>query len=199
MAPRPLPPIDIRSRSEQYIERSDTLHLSQITGDLLLTMDPERYGGPDNEGRWMNFLVGLIFERALELAWLDKELEGNYRPGLIRPGEVSRDGITGTPDAYDTVLGRPVEFKCTKKSCRQDISDPKFWHYFVQLKAYMYMLDCMQGELWVLFINGNYSRDENDPESGYIIKGWEVEYTQLELEENWRMITSHAKLRGWLK
>ena len=196
----PLPPLDIRSRAGQYTERTAGLHVSQIIGDLLVSMDPDTYGKNDaNEGKWMNFLAGLVFERALELAWLDKEIEDNHRPELVRPGEVERDGILGTPDAFDTRLGRPEEYKCTKKSCRQEITDPKFWHYFVQLKAYVYMLGCNSGVLWVLFVNGNYSNDDNDPESSYVIKGWEMEWTDLELEENWTMLVNHARLRGWLK
>lgn len=206
MAPRELPPLDIRSRSQQYTERTDTLHLSQITNDILLTGDPEKYGDKDgaDEGKWMNFLVGLIFERAIELAWMDKEIEGNFRPGLIRPGEVVCDGITGTPDVYDTSTARPLEFKCTKKSCRQSILDKKFWMYWVQLKAYCWMLKqagfgCNSGELHILHVMGNWSRDDNDPENGYIIKSWYDEWSDLELEENWMMLRGHAVRRGWLK
>ncbi len=198
MAPRLLPPVDIRSRAGQYTERTPGLHLSTIINDLLISLEPDRYG-KDNEGKWMNFLVGLIFERALEMAWMDKEIEGNHRPGIIRPGEVVLDGIIGTPDAYDTALGRPLEFKCSKKSCRQDILDKKFWHYWVQLKAYARMLGCNSGELNILHINGNYSRDDNDPESGYIIKPWEDTWTDLQLDENWMMVRNHAVRRGWLR
>ncbi len=198
-----LPPVDIRSRAGQYTERSTGLHLSDITGDILLTLDAETYGRDDaDDSMWMNFLVGLIFERAIELAWLDKEITGAYRPGLIRPGEVSKDGVTGTPDALDYLAGergRPLEFKCTKKSCRQHVTDPKFWIYWVQLKAYAHMLGLNEGELHILHINGNYSRDPKDPESGYVVKSWLGQWSTLELEENWSMLTTHARRRGWIK
>lgn len=217
MAPTPMPPIDIRSRAGQYVERTDGLHFSQIMNDILVTLEPDRYG-QGNEGKWMNFLVGLIFERALELAWLDREIEGNYRPELIRPGEVTYDGvfdcllphcevcggigkkgiryrILGTPDAYDTYLARPEEYKCSKKSCRQDITDKKFWHYWVQLKAYAFITGSHSGVLYILHVMGNWSRDDNDPENGYVIKGWEDTWTDLELLENWNMIIKHAHSR----
>lgn len=194
-----LTPPDMSVRADQYSDRTDGLHLSRITHDLLCSIDPNRFGEREGGPNWMNFWMGLVFERALEMAWLDKEIADGHRPGLIRPGEVSEQGVIGTPDAYDTIAGRPEEYKCTKMSCRQDISHPKFWHYWVQLKAYAYMLGCDSGALWILFVNGNYSRDDADPESGYIIKGWEAKWTMLELAENWSMLTGHARRRGWLK
>lgn len=207
MAPVLLPPIDIRSRSQQYTERSEGLHLSDITGYILLNIDRDKYGS-DDEGKWMNFLLGLIYERALELAWLDKEIEGNYREGLIRPGEFRRDGIIGTPDAFDAsysvfsplvgrhLYGRPEEFKCTKKTLRTPITDRKFWIYWVQLKAYAYMMDCNSGVLRILHINGNYSYDDNDPNAGYVIQSWEDTWTDLELQENWMMLLKNAVRMG---
>lgn len=204
MAPTALPPIDIRSRAMQYTERTEGLHLSQITGDILIGMDPKKYGREDeDDGMWMNFLLGLIYERALELAWLDKELEG-HRPGLIRPGEIvwvdpiSGKNIYGTPDAFDTIKGRPEEYKFTKKSSRQPITDNKFWHYWVQLKAYAYMLGVNSGALYIMHVNGNNSKDFADPEGSYQIRGWEDTWTQVQLEENWAMLVNHARRRGWL-
>lgn len=203
MAPRPLPALNIEPRVNQYTERTEGLHLSSIIFDLMLGIEPEKYGKQTNENiKWMNFYMGLTFERVLEEAWLSKEMQ--YREELIRPGEISLDGIMMTPDAYDTTKRRPEEYKCTKKSCRQDITDKKFWPYWVQLKAYCYGLKMAgfganQGALYVLHINGNYTRDDDDPDSGYVIKPWEDEWTDLQLEENWAMLKNHARSRGWLK
>jgi len=144
----------------------------------------------------MNFLMGLIFERALEMAWMDRERE--VRPELVRIGEVQVDGVIGTVDAFDTRLGHPEEYKCTKMSCRQPIDDPKFYHYWMQLKAYCYMLGASTGVLWVLHVNGNYSREPTDPESGYVLKGYLAKFSQNELRENWNMHINHAKRKGWL-
>lgn len=191
MAPILLPPLDIRPRAQQHVERSEGLHLSTITQDMLITLNPDKYDREKDEGAYLNFLAGIIYEQALSNAWLDIELKG-HRPGLIRPGEVTRDLIIGTPDAFDWILGRPCEFKFTKHSCRYPITDDRFWWYWVQLKAYAYMLGVNSGELWVCFVNGNYSRDPNDPENGYVIKGWEDHWTDLQLKENWMMIVRHA-------
>lgn len=193
-----LPTPNLEIRANQYTERSGGLHLSQIIQDILVTMDPETYTNGNDNSKWMNFMMGLTLERALEMAWLDRELISGYRPGLIRPGEITKDGIIGTPDAYDFINMEPEEVKCTKKSCRQPITDAKFAHYLWQLKAYAYMLGCSSGTLWVLHINGNYSRDDNDPDSGYVFRGYRFQWTELELAENWFMLTSHAKRRGWL-
>lgn len=199
MAPRPLPPLNIQKRVTQYTPRSEgpgILHLSTITADILIGMDPERYGEKEGGAKWMNFWAGLLFERVLEMAWVDKEME--ERPELIRPGEVTLGGITGTPDAYDTKMFRPEEYKFTKKSCRQPITDDKFRHYWWQLKAYAKMVGAHSGALYICHVNGNYSYDDKDPESGYIIKPWYDEWTDLELDENWAMLTRHARRRGWL-
>lgn len=193
----PLPTPDLRVRADQYTERSSGLHLSHITQDILVGMDPEKYGDKDDsDQKWMNFIMGLIFERVLAMAWLDRERA--VRPELIRPGEVTLDGVTGTPDAYDCLIGQPEEYKCTKKSSRQDIRDRKFWIYWVQLKAYAKMLGCTSGALWVLFINGNNSKNFDDPDASYQIKGWQANWTQLEIDENWMMLINHARRRGWL-
>jgi hypothetical protein len=192
-----LPPPDLAARANQYVVRTDGLHLSNVTQDMLATMDPARYGtvGRD-DAKWGNFLAGLIWERVLEIAWVDRETQ--IRPELIRPGEVTVDGVIGTPDAYDTAIGQPEEYKATKKSCRQPITDAKFWHYIVQLKAYAYMVGSTSGALWVWYVNGNYSRDDDDLESGYVTKGYQFHFTEIELWENWRMILRHANRRGWL-
>lgn len=205
-----LPPFDLRSRSQQYTERTpDTpgwVHFSTILNDLLIKKDPTRYSdeGRHDDVKWMNFMMGLVLERALELAWLDREME--VRPELIRPGElrcpINEDGSSGiiiTPDAFDTGLGRPEEYKLTKMSCRQPITDDKFWKYWTQLMCQCKVAGCLTGVLRVLHINGNYSRDDKDPESGYVIKSWEWTWTQLQIDERWAMIVGHGIRAGLLK
>src|SRR5258707_417323 len=110
-----LPPPDLAARANQYVARTDGLHLSHVTQDILATMDPAKYGETSrDDAKWGNFLAGLIWEGVLEIAWVDREAQ--IRSELIRPGEVTVDGIIGTPDAYDTAIGQPEEYKATKKS-----------------------------------------------------------------------------------
>lgn len=191
-----LKPPDLTALTTQYTERTEGLHLSRITHDILCNIDPKRYTEREGGPNYMNFLMGLMYERALEMAWMD--MERRTRPGLIRPGELMLDGIIGTPDAYDTYVGVPEEYKCTKKSIRQPITDRKFMHYWWQLKAYAKMMGVTSGHLWVLFINGDYSKDYDDPKASYTIKGWRADWSQLEIDENWDFIVKHAVRRGWL-
>lgn len=198
-----LPPFDLRSRSQQYTERTPdsagAIHLSTIINDILMCKDPARYSddGRNPNIMYMNWMMGLVFERALELAWLDREME--IRPELIRPGECRLDRVICTPDAFDTALGRPEEYKFTKKTCRYPVTDDRFRHYWWQLKGQCKVLGCLTGVLRVLFVNGNNSRDDADPESGYVIKSWAWTWTQLEIDENWAMLINHAIRRGLLK
>lgn len=200
-----LPPLDLVVRSQQYTERTEGVHFSQILGDILSTLDPETYGVEADYG---NFFAGLVWERALELAWLDKEKES--RPELIRPGEIKLDGIIITPDMYNTGCewtrgrGCPVEAKFTKKSARQGIESTKFWQYWIQLKCQAYATGSECGELWVMFVNGNYNRSgkladgSHDPLSGYVPLGWLAEFSDIEKEEAWSMVINHGKRRGLL-
>lgn len=198
-----LPPFDLRSRSQQYTERTpdsaDGVHFSTIMNDILMRKDPARYSdeGRHDNVRYMNFMMGLILERALELAWLDREME--VRPELIRPGELRLDGIIITPDALDTALGRPEEYKLTKKSCRQPPTDDKFWQYWTQLMCQCKVVGSLTGVLRVCHINGNYSRDDSDPDSGYVIKSWAWTWTQLQIDERWAMIVGHGIRYGFLR
>lgn len=198
MPPTLLPPLDLSIRCEQYTERSPGLHQSRILHHVLQSYDPERFGQKEGTPAYANFMMGLIFERALEMAWVSREFQ--VRPELIRPGEIIRDGIIVTPDGYDTHHGRPEEYKFTKMSCRQPITDKKFWHYWVQLKAQAWVTGSNEGVLWLCHVNGNWSKDfKNDPEAGYVIRGYVDQWTNLELEENWVNVYIRNALRmGWL-
>lgn len=198
MPPQQLPPLDLSARCNQYTPRTPGLHQSKILHKVLELWDKDRFGPKEGEPAYANFMMGLIFEQALENAWVDRERM--VRPELIRPGEIVKDGIIVTPDGYDIEHGRPEEYKFTKMSCRQPITDRKFWHYWIQLKAQAYVTGSNEGVLWLCHVNGNWSKDfRNDPESGYVIRGWWDRWTDLELQENWANIYLRNALRwGWL-
>jgi hypothetical protein len=110
----------------------------------------------------------------------------------ITPGELHLDGIYGTPDWIDTVDYCVEEFKATYRSSRRPL-DPDFWHWLVQIKAYCRLLQTTWARLRVFYVNGNY-RD-----SGPQYKAYRLSFTALEIDDNWRMLSGHAKSKGWTK
>jgi hypothetical protein len=103
------------------------------------------------------------------------------------------------PDGYSPEVkwfdGRKIEgvleeFKLTAKSSRR--SPESFWHWFMQVKAYLLGLnhnridsnDHRFARIFVLFKSGDY-RDEAI--EAYC---WWMEFTALELDDNWRVMKS---------
>jgi hypothetical protein len=187
------PDIDIQPAGTP--ERTGGLHVSTILKDMLVSMDRKRFGGPLNP---VLIHAGWALEHAISRGLLS--LYKYDGPGhFYHPGEFIIDGVKLSPDliTIEDML-RCEEIKFTRYSCRQPITDPKFWHYIVQLKAYCRALGTNEGRLRILFINGNYSYDDNDPESSPQYKVITLRFTDLELEENWSMLINHAVRRGWL-
>lgn len=167
--------------------RSPGLHLSTIIQSLLLHLDPKRYGQSSDTGLKHNyFQLGFTFEAFLEASFAAR------RVGIVRPGEVHKDGIAMSPDGIsldDWVL---EEFKCTWKTSRGAPDDARFWGWIVQMKAYCLALDMNRSRLRAFFINGDYKTYQ--PE----YRVWDFEFTDTELQENWAMVVGHARLMGWL-
>ena len=118
-----------------------------------------------------------------------KDDPGRYIHGF----EMEVDGIFGTIDLLDTVDFVVEDVKLTKRSIRHDISGEKFWHNWKQIQAYCHMLGATTGRLHVVFVNGNYKFDENDPDAGWQYRVWEDTWTQRELADVWRMISGHRR------
>lgn len=192
-------------------ERSPGLHFSDIRESILKDITPKRRakrltrseqaqpaseqrgeGESDSDVLFHNYIQGgFTFERALEKAFQDR------RDGIVRPGEIVLDGIAMSPDGICLTDDTLEEFKFTWKSSNGAPEDPKFWGWIIQLKAYYYALlmlgfELRAARLRAFFVNGDYKA--KTPE----YKVWEFQFTDEELLENWKMITSHAKQKGWL-
>lgn len=118
-------------------------------------------------------------------------------------GELSQDGLYGTPDLYDCELERPHEFKFTFRSSAGEcevgqlasddhpIHGDKFWRDRVQLQAYMYMLRDMDmlprcdGVLEFLHVRGDYTGIEVDHHV------WEMVCSERELDTRWNNLLQH--------
>jgi len=181
--------------------RSEGLHLSTIYGDLMGQLQPKRFdrSKPFNK---VSIESGLVFENMLEKGLAEKF-------ATVRPGELwSPEGIIMTPDGVNPLLDAGEEYKFTRMSSRiyksntspytdeYGMPNQKFLHWFLQMKGYAKWLDTRKFVLRVLHINGDYDRKK---ESGPEFLSHLVEFTQPEIDENWTMLTNHARNRGMLQ
>lgn len=184
----PLPDTIDSLTFEASPERTPGLHLSQILKSICAELDPKRFsGGPLDFNK---IETGFTFERVLETAFQSR------RENIFRPGEIELDGVLMSPDGLDASDPAGLvleEFKCTWMSDREAPHSTKFWHWLAQMKAYCYALGTTRARLRALFVNGNYKN------SGPTYHVWDVRFTETELDENWRMVVGHARMKGWLQ
>lgn len=178
--------------------RSTGLHQSEIIKSICRELDPKRFGtGPMD---MVKIEGGFCFEYAIEIAMAHRW------PGLMRLGEVERDGISGSPDGIDVNEDpwRLYEFKQTEMSIGNGIRDPKFQHWLWQVKGYLYMLGLHHATLIADFIRGHYKYEPQVDEfgrtlpPGRLLLGWNFEFTDQELLMNWAMLLRHARDKGLL-
>lgn len=123
-----------------------------------------------------------------------------FRPLTVH---MSPDGVSCIdPEDYadlftvsDTFLH---EFKFTRKSSRDfkralQYREKKALMWLWQIAAYCIALNTLAAKLHVMFINGNYSRDDNDPESQPSYKIFRIEWEREDLERTWNLLRNHAR------
>lgn len=173
--------------------RTPGLHVSAVIRDIAnrITKKGERpaWDTQTDEERLKGSTyqaLGFAWERVLERALSEQyEQEHDF---LVRPGEQYLDGIYLSPDPFDLRDGVLEEWKCTWKSSNKFADIEKFfWEWTVQIKSYLKALGLTQCRLRVYFVNGDYK------DSGPQVKCAMLTFTQREIDENWRMITNHAK------
>lgn len=184
-------PFTFRPYHQSGQDRSEGLHQSDIIKDLCRAMDPDRFGGggtPETpeDLPWDKFTVGFMWEQVLskgfaELARVD-----------MHPGEVTLDGVAMSPDGVNKELDCLEEYKATYMSSRDcDIGHDKFWHWRVQAMGYCKAMGFQQCIFRVLFICGDYTYP-----IGPQIKSWICHWEQEEIDQNWTMLSKHAKRKG---
>lgn len=131
-----------------------------------------------------------------------------------QPGEVELDGVVGSPDGYTdeyaykdsrlvstlnveylaTILALIDEFKLTYKSSRDRHKNiTAEWLWMRQLMSYVFMWSQMYGQklnhgrLHVVWLNGAYEKFKFG-EPSYCT--YLIEFSDRELEENWRMVVA---------
>jgi hypothetical protein len=166
--------------------RSPGLHLSTIIRSICQSLEPAKYtDGPVNP---LYTDPGFTFEKVLETAW------ANRQRAHFRPGEVERDGIIGSPDYIDLCNGEEwlIESKMTEMSMTGAPLEPKFRKWLWQIAAYCHMLGMTRSRLHVLWLKGDYKKVRRAYEV------YEIIWTSEELEATWKLLTDHARDKGWL-
>lgn len=160
--------------------RSAGIHVSACIKRILVSLEPERFGGPLDMTR---VELGFTVERLIEEAWRLR------RVNVIRPGEFARDGIAGSPDALSVDDDGIVveEIKCTWMSSRGCPDDRKFAHWIWQMKAYCTLVETQRARLHAFFVNGDYKIREPQ------FLSWDLTFHEGELAENWMMLVKSAE------
>ena len=166
------------------VERSEGLHLTPIIYDIAIKLGIMKPSSDSEDGKAEFFERGFIFEDLLSHVFATRM--------ALRIGEITLDGITGSPDGLGEWESRLVveEYKCTSKSLSRPIEDN--WMWVTQVKAYCHMVGVPKAIMRVLYVAGDYK----PPFPQY--RAYLMEFSQRELEENWSMIVNHAKAQGWL-
>ncbi len=164
--------------TEQSKSRSKGLHLTDVIHQMDKTLMETADREIDDEAR-MQFEKGWLWEVALSRAFGEK--------AAVRAGEVSLDGVAGSPDGvgYDDREELVVdEYKCTTYSADKRPTD--MWRWMMQVKGYCKMVGatkCVFRVLHLSFVP--------------VYKVWVLVFTQEELDENWQSVLAQAKvMRG---
>jgi len=144
-----------------------------------------RGNAPDAAGWDYAASVGLLWEDAIAGALAERYRAVNR--SLIRPGELSYDGIYFTPDALDPAEGIVWEFKATWRSAR--LRPPELvWRWVRQVEAYCHALGYGTARIVALYLCGSYA-----PPSPLVLCR-SLSWSQEELGQNWAMLKSAIPL-----
>lgn len=170
-------------------QRSNTLHLTAIIRDMAETAGIGKDSGfAEEDLDWFSG-PGHLWERIWDRAHEEAIRDGSW----VSPGEFTLDGITATPDRIDWSRPAVIETKVRWRSTASfEALEKNYWAELMQVKAYCWMTKIMEADLVAFFIAGNWRPPV--PE----VKGVNLKFTELELEETWRQIVNHARWRKWL-
>lgn len=168
-------------------DRGDSVHVS----DIISYIRTKRGDAWDDtaEKRLHGYDLGQIMRFSLGLLWEHGVVAGMRAQGIpLLDGAFSDiDDITLSPDIITPLDGTIHECKFTWKSTKRLVEED--WYWMVQIKAYLYALRLHKAQFHVGYVNGNYKR--GTVESGPMPRTTSLEFTQAELDENWKMLRNH--------
>jgi hypothetical protein len=176
--------------------RPEGLHLSDI---LYGSMYEAKFGKPPgfknptgDEQPNVRAQMGFMWERAIDHVWVDFMQQQPMK--VDTQLHIQKDGIHMTPDGVEYGGDENIlhEYKATWRSLRRWEEDPEeeFITWFWQVKAYCHALGINRCKFFLFFVNGDYRYAKG---RGPIVVTQEFEFTDAELEDNWREILLHAK------
>lgn len=170
-------------------ERSPGLHLTQIIYSLAQCIGvQEDSATPEQLEAYAS--VGFIWERVVENGMAIACESSRY----VRPGEVTLDGIIGSPDLLDLEQSVVIDTKVTfKSSAKLADLQRNHWKWLCQLKGYCHIIGWTTAELWVLPICGDWKPPMIAPP---VRK--RLQFSKVELEDNWFMLIKHVQEKGLL-
>lgn len=167
--------------------RTNGLHLTDIIRSVMEDSGMQKTA---SGASWMPKQLSMAAE--VGFMWEDL-LSGAMKERLpCRIGEIELDGITMSPDGIEMLDDELIlsEFKAVWASNKRLPVDN--WKWMSQVKGYCKGLDLLKVKMYILYINGDWKG------SGPTYDGFLIEFTQLEIDENWNMLVNHAKHKGWL-
>jgi hypothetical protein len=185
--------MQIKTLNEEFpftppIWRSEGKHLSDIITDLGEEVFGLKGAGKDtpSEETRLQWEKGFVWEEALSHGFGDRLAD--------RPGEIVCDGVACSPDGVTVdEEGNVVveEYKCTAMSSSK--TPDAIWRWRTQAAAYCYVLGATRAIFRVFYLNGDYKG------SGPQYRVFQLDWSQAEIDENWAMVWSHAKRKGWVE
>jgi hypothetical protein len=177
--------------------RSPGVHLSGILG-AIATRQGIYSGAPltsiEREGRKMSRALGLAWED-----WLAPRITLHYPSFEYHLGELSFDGVIGTPDGISYEDDGSLllhEIKRTRYSCKQlDFPTEKIVPWMWQCMGYLRMLteesgcQCTRAVLHPMFVDGDYKLARYPQYLPTLL-----EFTWEEVETNWAMVQANKYL-----
>jgi hypothetical protein len=175
---------DLPQIHTQLPPRSSGLHLSTLYHRL----HPQKGNDFTEQDLRLFQLCGRAMEDRIERALVELARRKGWK--AHRPGEITCGDIAGSPDIFfveDDGLLRVGELKVAWKSTKGLVVDregenefpSRFDLYFTQIMGYDYMIGSNTGRLIGYFVNGDYKH--RAPQ----LLGWDLEFNEQEICENW--------------
>jgi len=113
----------------------------------------------------------------------------------VRWGFFGRMYCLEHPDGFDVRKWQVEEYKCTWMSTKR--TPDQIWRWMAQVKAYCKGIGTHRGEyptvlFRILYLMGDYKN------TGPQYRSYLLEFSDLEIEENWDMLVNHARHKAWI-